>query len=287
MASPQTKNGYTKVANEILEVISKTDLNGTQFRILITIWRYTYGFRRTKHEMSLAFLSEAIDTRKSHVDRELTALIDRKIVSVVGIGKGRSRVLKFNKNYDEWKERPTPVGHQPSSHNSSTTSSTTCSTIPSHNCGTKKESIKENIKKNTRQQKTYDEDSTYYKMALHFFDKVSVVAEEVGLQHLLKRANLQKWADDFRKLVEIDGVTDKKQIFLLMEWVTSDSFWRKNILSSRNFREKYLDLAIKMNAAQKPKQPVQQPKNDARDKDIEFQRFVANGGDPSEFDWGN
>jgi phage replication O-like protein O len=285
MASPQTKNGYTKVANEILETISKTDLNGTQLRIVLVVWRYTYGFGRKQHELSLAFLSEALDTRKSHVDKELTALIDRKIISVVGVGSRRGRVLSFNKNYEEWQVRPTDVGHQPSSTNSRTSSSCNSSTIPSYNCSTKKEITKEKYKKNTRQQKTYDEDNTYFKMALYFFDKVSVVASEAGVEHLIKKANLQKWADEFRKLVELDGVEDKKQILTVMDWVTQDPFWRTNVLSAKKLREKFGELAIKMNAAQKPKQPVQPQQQDSRDKDIEFQRFIANDGDPNEFDW--
>lgn len=286
MANPQTEKGYTKVANEILERIMKTDLNGTQFRLAMAIWRYTYGYSRKAHELSLTFLSEAIATRKSHVDRELNALIDRKIVSVVGVGKGRSRVLKFNKNYDEWKERPTPVGHQSSSHDSRTTSSTNCSTETSHSCSTKKEKIKEKYKKNTRQPKTYAEESTYFKMALYFFEKVSVVAEEAGIQHLLKKVNLQKWADDFRKLVELDEVSDKKQILALMDWVTADSFWRTNILSAKKFREKYLELVVKMNAAKKQKAPTKPQPKDIRDKEIEFQKWLEDGGDPDEFDWG-
>jgi phage replication O-like protein O len=285
MANPQTEKGYTKVANEILDNISKTDLNGTQLRIVLVIWRYTYGFNRKKHELSLTFLSEAIDTRKSHVDKELTALIDRKIISVIGVGSRRGRVLSFNKNYDEWLDRPTNVGHQSSSCNSGTSSSTNSSTIPSYSCSTKKENIKENIKKNTRQQKTYDEESTFYKMALYFFDKVSVVANEAGVQHLLKKVNLQKWADDFRKLVELDGVTDKKKILEIMDWVTQDDFWKTNVLSAKKFREKFGELAIKMNVSKKPKQSAQAPKKDIRDKEIEFQKWLAAGGDPDEFDW--
>jgi phage replication O-like protein O len=285
MASPQTEKGYTKVANEILEHISKTDLNGTQLRIVLVIWRYTYGFRRKEHELSLAFLSEALDTRKSHVDRELTALIDRKIVSVVGVGQRRGRVLSFNKNYDEWQHRPTDVVHQPSSHNSSTSSSTTCSTITSHNSSTKKEITKEKVKKNTRQQKTYAEDSSYFKMATYFFEKVSAVAKDAGVEHLIKKANLQKWADEFRKLIENDGV-DKWLAKKVMDWVTQDPFWRTNVLSAKKLREKFGELAIKMNATQKPKQQVQSKQKDIRDKEIEFQRFVADGGDPNEFDWG-
>jgi phage replication O-like protein O len=284
MANPKTKNGYTRIANEILEHIYKTDLNGTQLRIVLVVWRYTYGFSRKHHEMSLAFLSEAIDTRKSHIDRELAVLIERKIISVVGVGSRRGRVLGFNKNYEEWQDRPTDVVHHSSSHNSGTSSSTNCSTSSSHNSGTKKEMIKENNKKNTRQPKTYDEDSSFYKMALYFFDKVSAVAEEAGVQHFLKKVNLQKWADDFRKLIENDGV-DKRLAKEVMDWVTQDPFWKTNVLSAKKLREKFGELAIKMKTVQKPKQTNQPRPKDTRDKDIEFQRWINAGNDPDEFDW--
>jgi phage replication O-like protein O len=286
MANPQIEQGHTRIANEIIEQISKADLNGTQMRIVLVIWRYTYGFRRKKHEISLAFMAEAINSTKSHVDKELTTLIDRKIVSVVGIGPRRGRVLSFNKNYDEWQERPTDVVHQPSSTNCSTSSSTSCSTISSTDCSTKKEKIKEKYKKNTRQQKTYDEESTYFKMAIYFHAKVSAVAKDAGVEHLVKKANLQSWADDFRKLIEIDEV-DKRLAKEVMDWVTTDSFWKTNVLSAKKFREKFSELAIKMKATQKTKQQKQTKQADPRDKDIEFQKFLAEGGNPDDFDWGS
>lgn len=257
MANPQTKNGYTRIANEILENISKTNLNGTQLRIVMVIWRYTYGFRRKAHEISLAFMAEAIDTTKSHVDRELTALIDRKIINVVGVGTRRGRILSFNKNYEAWEDKPPEKVEQP-------------------------DPPKKQPKKPTKTKK-YDESNTYYKMAIYFHKMVSAVAKEAGVEHLIKKANLQKWADDFRKLVELDGVKDKKQILAVMDWVTKDDFWRTNVLSAKKFREKFGELAIKMNSSMRPKKPVQQQRPDPRDKDIEFQRWIENGGDPREF----
>jgi predicted RNA-binding protein with RPS1 domain len=123
-------------------------------------------------------------------------------------------------------------------------------------------------------------------MTTYFFDKVSVVAKEAGVEHLLKKANLQKWSDEFRKLIEIDGV-DKRLAKEVMDWVTKDDFWKTNILSAKKLREKFSELAIKMKGSKKPKQPAQQQQRDIRDKDIEFQRWVAEGNDPNEFDWGN
>jgi len=258
MASPQVEKGYTRIANEVLEHIVKTNFNGTQLKIVLAIWRLTYGFRRKEYELSLAKLSEVIDTTKSHVDRELTALIERNIIKVLGVGPRRGRILSFNKNYDEWDQ--VKIVEPPKE--------------------------PEKPKRKAKPKKKYDENNTYYKMALYFFDKVSVVAEEAGVKHLVAKANLQKWADDFRLLVEKDQV-DKRLAKNVMDWVTEDDFWKTNVLSAKKLREKFGELAIKMAAKKKPSQPVQKPKvKDVRDKDIEFQRFIAAGGDPHDFDWG-
>jgi phage replication O-like protein O len=260
MASPQTKNGFTRVANEILEHIVKTNLNGTQFRIVMVIWRYTYGYGQTKRELPITKISELIGTKRGHVDRELTSLIDRNVIKSIGVGPRRGRILSFNKNYEEWKnERPPDKVEQP---------------VP----------VKKAADKKIKQGKEYHENSTYYKMAVYFHKRVSIVAKEAGVEHLIKKANLQKWSDDFRKLVEIDEV-DKRLAKDVMDWVTMDPFWKTNVLSAKKLREKFTDLAIRMNSAQKPKQQQLQPP-DIRDKEIALQRWIADGNDPDAFNWG-
>lgn len=279
---PQIEDGYTRLANEILENIMKASLNGTQFRIVMAVWRYTYGFQRKEHDLSLTFLAKAIDASRGQVDRELTALIDRKIIIVVGTGGRGSRVITFNKNHSEWIDRPLNSGL---SANPSTVLSSTVSTEPSSTSRTKKESNKEN-KKETRQPKKYAEDSTYFKMASYFHEKVKAVAEAEGLNHLIVKADLQKWADEFRKLFEIDKVQDKHLIRDVIDWVTSDPFWKVNVLSAKKFRDKFGELALKMKTAQKPKERTP-ARTDSRDREIAFQRWIAEGNDPDEFDWGN
>ncbi|GIN60503.1 hypothetical protein J27TS8_04960 [Robertmurraya siralis] len=258
MASPQLKNGHTRIANEILEQIAKTNLNGAQFRIVMVIWRYTYGFRRKEHEISLAFLAKAIDSQRAHVNRELKSLIDRNIVRSVGIGKRRGRILSFNKNYEEWTEQPV--------------------SSPEPELPKKVEKPKK-----AKKQK-YSEDNTYYKMAIYFHGLVSAVAKEAGVEHLIRKANLQSWADDFRKLIEIDGV-GKHLAKDVMDWVTKDDFWKTNVLSAKKLREKFGELAIKMNATKKPVKPMREVIKDSRDKDIAFTKWVESGGDPDAFDW--
>jgi len=41
VASPQLENGYTPIANELLEAVYSADLNATQLKIVLFIMRYT------------------------------------------------------------------------------------------------------------------------------------------------------------------------------------------------------------------------------------------------------
>lgn len=257
MANPQLNNGHTRIANEIFEEIMKTNLNGTQFRLVLAIWRYTYGFQRKTNEMSISFLSKIIDAGRSQVDRELTALIDRNIVVVIEIGSKGARVMGFNKNYKEWGDKaPTKKAVS--------------------------EIVQKPIKEAANKKQKYDKDNTYFKMAIYFHERVSQVANDAGISHLIKKSNMQTWADDMRKLIEIDEV-DKQLVKQVMDWVTQDSFWRTNVLSAKKLREKFMELAIKMNSEKRPA-PTKSV-YDPRDKEIAFQKHVQNGGDPDEFNW--
>lgn len=98
MVDVQLENGYTKIANEILEVMAQIKLSPTQYRILFVVWRYTYGFHRKDHLMSLTFLSNATGCDKRHVQRELKELVSKGIVFQNSDG-GKTRTLGFNKNF--------------------------------------------------------------------------------------------------------------------------------------------------------------------------------------------
>ncbi|GAF63614.1 hypothetical protein BTS2_0505 [Bacillus sp. TS-2] len=263
MANPQTENGYTRIAHEILERTSKFDLNGTQMRIVLTIWRYTYGFNRKKYEMSVRFLCEAVGTKsRGFIDSELSNLINRKVIIQYGIGPNRGRILGFNKNFDEWLSKEKEE--------------------------VKKEVVKPKKEKAPKKKaKKYDEDNTYYKMAKTFLELVKVSAKEAGVSHVIEKANLQSWADEFRKLYEIDKVQDKQQILQLMKWTTQHHFWYKNIRSAKKFRDKYADLAVQMVDESKLKQNMYKHpshnQTDGRDYEIALNKWISKGGDPDEF----
>lgn len=98
--SAQLENGYTRIADAILEKIAKTKLNGTQFRILMIVWRSTYGWNKKEYELSLGYLSEATGIHKQQIKREIDVMIEKKILVVVKKSTYTTgREIGFNKNY--------------------------------------------------------------------------------------------------------------------------------------------------------------------------------------------
>lgn len=254
MASPQLEKGHTRIANEILEEVMKLNLNGTQFRIVMAIWRFTYGFSRkqTKYGMSINYLASLINANRSQVNRELKSLIEENIITVNGLDDKGARILSFQKNHKKWGEK------------------------------NEAPSLQENDKPKNNLKPDYDENNTYYKMAKYFHKRISVVAKDAGVEHLIARANLQRYADDFRKLVELDGAT-KRQVKDVIDFATNDPFWKTNILSAAKLRKQFLQLSLKMNQDNKPQHPKKT--YDSRDKEIELQQWIADGNDPNEFNW--
>lgn len=104
MASPQVENGFTRIANELLEAIVRAPLNGTQLAIVLHIIRETYGYKRLEKPMPLVQIAEATGRNKSTVSKEIKMLIHLNIVIEVDSATfNQARVLSVNKDYDGWR----------------------------------------------------------------------------------------------------------------------------------------------------------------------------------------
>lgn len=100
---PQLENGYTRIANEILEILAKTPISATQFRILMVILRYTYGYGEKTAKLSIGFIAKETGISERQAKRELNRLIESKIIKVEEEATfTRARTLSFNKYYNEW-----------------------------------------------------------------------------------------------------------------------------------------------------------------------------------------
>ncbi|MFT9495850.1 replication protein [Anaerosolibacter sp.] len=95
------ENGYTRIANEILDHMARIKFSPMQYRILFVVWRYTYGFQRKSHKISLTFLSEATGCDSRQIQRELKKLIKMNVL--IEKFSSSTRELSFNKKLTAWK----------------------------------------------------------------------------------------------------------------------------------------------------------------------------------------
>ncbi len=100
MASPQIENGYTRIANELLEALAKFRINGEAQQILYVIFRKTYGFSKKEDAISLSQFCDATKLERAHVCRAITKLTDLHIV--LRRRSKRTTFYSLNKNWEQW-----------------------------------------------------------------------------------------------------------------------------------------------------------------------------------------
>lgn len=196
MADVQVENGFTKIANQILEEIAKFKFNGTELRIIMTIWRYTYGFNRKSHEMSAGFISNAIGVDISRVKKVLKDLIDKKVILVVEEASfNSSRILAFNKNFEEWGVENDTRGKKVPQVSERTLPQGSNSTPPQ---GSKITPKKENIKEIYKENKEEEEEKDPAK----FFDKYIAPISPVIVQQI------EDWENDLSPEIVIRAMKE-------------------------------------------------------------------------------
>lgn len=94
-----------------------------------------------------------------------------------------------------------------------------------------------------KKKKVFEADSEAYLLA-KFLEKCITENNPKFPQNESQR---QRWAKDFDLMLRIDKI-DADDIAAIIEWSQNDNFWRSNILSGKKLREKYQQLAMKMNS---------------------------------------
>jgi len=80
MASPQCEDGYTKIANELLEALCKTRIPGEIRQVLDAVIRLTYGWNLKKHPISYREFSNITGLQYGHIYRAIKSLIEHNFI---------------------------------------------------------------------------------------------------------------------------------------------------------------------------------------------------------------
>jgi phage replication O-like protein O len=102
LASPQKENGFTPIANEIMEALAKQNLGGREFRIISFLLRKTYGYHKKEDFISLSQFSEGTGIAIQHCSIIIKRLGLLKMVRVTEYGNGKNRSIEFQKDFDKW-----------------------------------------------------------------------------------------------------------------------------------------------------------------------------------------
>ena len=90
-------NGYTRIANELLEATLSADLTVRQLKIVIAVIRKTYGFNKKTDHITNTQIAALTGIHHTHICKAKNELLDRKILVMIG------REIGVNKVFSEWK----------------------------------------------------------------------------------------------------------------------------------------------------------------------------------------
>ena len=95
--SPQTENGYTRIANELLEALAKAQasglITGKERAIVDFVIRYTYGFQQKNGYFKTDYISKELGLSKNNI-RYLLFVLKKK---------SRGEFTGSRTYSDEWK----------------------------------------------------------------------------------------------------------------------------------------------------------------------------------------
>lgn len=100
MRTPQTEDGYTRIANELLEAFTTLDASGSAWRVFMVVLRKTYGFHKKEDKISLTQFGEMSRLSRMSVCRGLNELVEKNVLSV----KKEGYINKYSvqKDYSGW-----------------------------------------------------------------------------------------------------------------------------------------------------------------------------------------
>lgn len=100
--SPQLEGGYTRIANELLEAITLAPFSQNQYKVILTVWRMTYGFNKQSDQLALSQIMARTGMKKPQASLAVSQLVKMRVLLE---NSGRhARVLSLNKVYSSWSD---------------------------------------------------------------------------------------------------------------------------------------------------------------------------------------
>lgn len=207
MASPQKENGFTPIANELVEHLVSVRMSGTEWQYVMCIFRKTYGWNKKEDWITNSQIVTMTGLKKERVSEAKSRLIKRNIVTE------KRNKISIQKDWEKWVELRKSVTIVTEKRNSELRKSV----------HTKETITKENIGETSSPLKANQEDMIWNKQSDNDEDLPSINDDgeiEQTDQEKLKKENekvraLMEWGEKVRGKTFLDKPTQIKHIKLL------------------------------------------------------------------------
>ncbi|EKP3204884.1 replication protein [Escherichia coli] len=236
-------DGYTRIANELLEAVMLAGLTQHQLLVFLAVMRKTYGFNKKLDWVSNEQLSELTGILPHKCSAAKSVLVKRGIL----IQSGRN--IGINNVVSEWSTLPkSGKGVYPNQVNTKDKlTKDNIKPFSSENSGESSDQpendlpvVKPDAAIQSGSKWGTAEDLT---AAEWMFDMVKTIAPSA------RKPNFAGWANDIRLMRERDG-RNHRDMCVLFRWACQDNFWSGNVLSPAKLRDKWTQLEINRNKQQ-------------------------------------
>jgi phage replication O-like protein O len=104
--SPQKENGYTPIANELLEQFISFNFSKRQLSVVLSVVRMTYGYNKKQDSLSGWQIAEMTKIDRSHVSKTINELVLMNVLIKHEEGRNSHGVfineISINKDYSQW-----------------------------------------------------------------------------------------------------------------------------------------------------------------------------------------
>jgi len=254
-----TDNGYTRIANELLEAIASADLTARQLKLMLAYVRKTYGFNKKMDRIADEQISQLTGLSRQNVNKAKKELISMNCLIVEGSQIG------INKEVSAWRfSKCLQVSNFVSKPETKTVSK--LETLPVSKPETHKRHSSKDKKDNNSTSENPDESSdSNNKNQIVFRDGAAVqttngnkwgtdkdlkTAEWIfsrvrKVSPTAKQPTWASWANDIRLLRDALEISHQ-EICRVFNWANKDQFWQTNILSPLKLRKQWDTLSAKM-----------------------------------------
>ena len=251
---------YTRLKNEVLELLARGVLTHRQTRIAIVVIRESWGWNAgrsnwTYKPLTVTEIAKKTGINKAHASRELQEMIERNILQIKPQEMGT--YYSFNEHENTWKKAykrsKKATAHDPKEQQliqksnkglpkeqqlvAERATATPFKPRRGAGSGDRKERSKERSKEKDLSRRFSDVDMDLAKRLRDWLLRNKPDAKVPD--------SLAEWADVMRLMRERDNRTPER-IAEVIDWCQQDDFWRINIRSASKLRIQFDQLELKM-----------------------------------------